>query len=166
MPGAIPSSAAVSARMSRQASRDTTQEVAVRRLLHASGLRYRVNFPVPGIRRRTIDIAFTRARIAVFLDGCFWHGCPEHATHPKANAEWWRAKLEKNMSRDRETTAHLESVGWTVLRFWEHELPEAVAREVTLSRRRAGPPPKATGSADGPTGAAPEVRSPARDDRA
>ncbi|MFB8398640.1 very short patch repair endonuclease [Streptomyces yangpuensis] len=150
--------------MSRQASRDTTQEVAVRRLLHASGLRYRVNFPVPGIRRRTIDIAFTRARIAVFLDGCFWHGCPEHATHPKANAEWWRAKLEKNMSRDRETTAHLESAGWTVLRFWEHELPETVAREITLSRRQAGLPQKATGSDDGPSGVAPEVGSPARDE--
>ncbi|MFC9581842.1 very short patch repair endonuclease [Streptomyces yangpuensis] len=164
MSGALPSSAAVSARMSRQASRDTAQEVAVRRLLHASGLRYRVNFPVPGIRRRTIDIAFTRARIAVFLDGCFWHGCPEHATHPKANAEWWRAKLEKNMSRDRETTAHLESAGWTVLRFWEHELPETVARAVALSRRQVGLPPKAMGPDGGPAGAAPEVRSTARDE--
>ncbi|MFJ4865461.1 MULTISPECIES: very short patch repair endonuclease [unclassified Streptomyces] len=134
MTGAVPSSPGVSARMSRQASRDTTQELAVRRLLHASGLRYRVNLPVPGIRRRTIDIAFTRARIAVFLDGCFWHGCPEHATRPKANAEWWRTKLEKNMSRDRETTAHLETTGWTVLRFWEHETPEAVARTITLTR--------------------------------
>ncbi|WP_206309997.1 very short patch repair endonuclease [Streptomyces sp. A0592] len=140
MPGAVPSSAAVSARMSRQASRDTAQEVAVRSLLHAAGLRYRVNLPVPGMRRRTIDIAFTRARIAVFLDGCFWHGCPEHATRPKANAEWWRAKLEKNMSRDRETTAHLESAGWTVLRFWEHESPDAVARKVALSRLQAMPP--------------------------
>ncbi|MGW6985183.1 very short patch repair endonuclease [Streptomyces sp. NPDC054932] len=136
MPGAVPSSPGVSARMSRQASRATTPELAVRRLLHASGLRYRVNFPVPGIRRRTIDIAFTRAKIAVFLDGCFWHGCPEHATRPKANAEWWRAKLEKNMSRDRETTAHLEAVGWTVLRFWEHQSPEEVAREITLTRDR------------------------------
>ncbi|MEU4359575.1 very short patch repair endonuclease [Streptomyces virginiae] len=137
MHGAVPSSAAVSARMSRQVSRDTAQEVAVRRLLHAAGLRYRVNLPVPGMRRRTIDIAFTRARIAVFLDGCFWHGCPQHATRPKANAEWWRAKLEKNMSRDRETTAHLEDAGWTVLRFWEHELPDEVARKIAVSRRQA-----------------------------
>ncbi|WP_405440363.1 very short patch repair endonuclease [Streptomyces avidinii] len=152
MPGAAPSSPGVSARMSRQASRDTTQELAVRRLLHASGLRYRVNFPVPGIRRRTIDIAFTRAKIAVFLDGCFWHGCPAHATQPKANAEWWRAKLDKNMSRDRETTAHLEATGWTVLRFWEHQTPEEVARSITLTRDGsptylAPPPPRPDRSA-------------------
>ncbi|MFB6695016.1 very short patch repair endonuclease [Streptomyces virginiae] len=142
MHGAVPSSAAVSARMSRQVSRDTAQEVAVRRLLHAAGLRYRVNLPVPGMRRRTIDIAFTRARIAVFLDGCFWHGCPEHATRPKANAEWWRVKLEKNVSRDLETTAHLESAGWTVLRFWEHESPDAVARKIAASRQQAVLPPE------------------------
>ncbi|MEV7534598.1 very short patch repair endonuclease [Streptomyces hydrogenans] len=120
--------------MSRQGSRDTAPEMAVRRLLHAAGLRYRVNVPVPGMPRRTIDIAFGGARIAVFLDGCFWHGCPEHATHPKANAEWWREKLTKNMTRDRETTAHLQSQGWTVLRFWEHESPDAVARAITRAK--------------------------------
>ncbi|MFE9019112.1 very short patch repair endonuclease [Streptomyces sp. NPDC007808] len=125
--------------MSRQSSRDTTPEVAVRKLLHAAGLRYRVNFPVPGMPRRSIDIAFSRAKIAVFLDGCFWHGCPEHATHPKANAEWWRTKLTKNIARDRETTEHLESHGWVVLRFWEHEIPTAIAVTVTeaLTQRRA-----------------------------
>ncbi|MBT2449370.1 very short patch repair endonuclease [Streptomyces sp. ISL-43] len=131
MSDAVPSSPGVSARMSRQASRNTTPELAVRRLLHASGLRYRVNVPVPGIPRRTIDIAFGSNRIAVFLDGCFWHGCPQHATQPKANAEWWRSKLEKNMARDHETTTHLESIGWTVLRFWEHERPDDVARAIT-----------------------------------
>ncbi|MFE5879856.1 very short patch repair endonuclease [Streptomyces hydrogenans] len=120
--------------MSRQGSRDTAPEMAVRRLLHAAGLRYRVNVPVPGMPRRTIDIAFGGARIAVFLDGCFWHGCPEHATHPKANAEWWREKLAKNMTRDRETTAHLQSQGWTVLRFWEHESPDVVARAVARAK--------------------------------
>ncbi|MGW7819084.1 very short patch repair endonuclease [Streptomyces puniciscabiei] len=119
--------------MSRQGSRDTAPEVAVRRLLHAAGLRYRVNRPVPGMPRRTIDIVFTRAKVAIFLDGCFWHGCPEHATHPKANAAWWRAKLDKNMARDLETTEHLQAEGWTVLRFWEHESPEAVARRITQS---------------------------------
>ncbi|WP_306324880.1 very short patch repair endonuclease [Streptomyces venezuelae] len=120
--------------MSRQGSRDTAQELAVRRLLHASGLRYRVNVPVPGMPRRTIDIAWSTARIAVFLDGCFWHGCPQHATQPKANAAWWRAKLDKNMARDRETTQHLEARGWTVLRFWEHEAPDSVARAVALAK--------------------------------
>lgn len=131
VPEPVPSSAAVSARMSRQGSRDTAPEVAVRRLLHASGLRYRVNVPVPGMARRTIDIVFPRAKVAIFLDGCFWHGCPQHATQPKSNAEWWRIKLDKNMSRDAETTEHLRDEGWTVLRFWEHEAPEDVAKQVT-----------------------------------
>ncbi|WP_256096879.1 very short patch repair endonuclease [Streptomyces agglomeratus] len=130
MPHPIPSSAAVSSRMSRQGSRDTAAEIAVRKLLHAAGLRYRVNVPVPGMPRRTIDIVFGRAKIAVFLDGCFWHGCPQHATQPKSNAEWWRTKLEKNMARDRETTEHLETQGWTVLRFWEHEATPEVAAHV------------------------------------
>lgn len=130
MSTAKPSSPVVSARMSRQARKDTAPEVAVRRLLHASGLRYRLHVHVPDMPRRTIDIAFTRAKVAVFLDGCFWHGCPEHATQPKANAEWWRAKLDKNMARDRETTECLTTSGWTVLRFWEHEDPVGVAARV------------------------------------
>ncbi|MCX5382228.1 very short patch repair endonuclease [Streptomyces sp. NBC_00083] len=141
MPDAVPSSASVSARMSRQGSRDTVPEVAVRKLLHAAGLRYRVNVPVPGMPRRTIDIAFGRAKIAVFMDGCFWHGCPQHATHPKANAEWWRTKLDKNMARDRETSEHLIAAGWTVLRFWEHESPEIVAQEIAVARQAAAQKP-------------------------
>lgn len=140
VPGAVPSSAGVSARMSRQLSRDTACEIAVRKLLHAGGLRYRLNVPVPGMPRRTIDITFGRAKIAVFLDGCFWHGCPQHATQPKSNADWWRAKLDKNMARDLETTEHLKAQGWTVLRFWEHEVPREVATEVTeaVLRQRSG----------------------------
>ncbi|WP_173476299.1 very short patch repair endonuclease [Streptomyces sp. 150FB] len=134
MSDALPSSAAVSARMSRQLSRDTAPEIAVRKLLHGAGLRYRVNVPVPGMPRRTIDIVFGGAKIAIFMDGCFWHGCPEHATQPKANAEWWRAKLDKNMARDTETTKHLEAQGWTVLRFWEHESPAEVAQAVARAR--------------------------------
>jgi DNA mismatch endonuclease (patch repair protein) len=116
--------------MSRQTSRDTHPELAVRRLLHAAGKRYRLHRPVPGMPRRTIDIAFPGPKVAVFLDGCFWHGCPEHATSPKANSEWWRQKLDRNMSRDLETTEQLEKAGWTVLRFWEHERPDAVAAVV------------------------------------
>ncbi|GAA0906940.1 very short patch repair endonuclease [Streptomyces thermoalcalitolerans] len=138
MSEAVPSSAAVSARMSRQGSRDTAPEIAVRRLLHAAGLRYRVNVPVPGMSRRTIDIAFGKYRVAIFMDGCFWHGCPEHATHPKANSEWWRRKLDRNMRRDIETTGHLTEAGWTVLRFWEHEDPLKVAlrvQEVVASKQ-------------------------------
>ncbi|MGW9029032.1 very short patch repair endonuclease [Streptomyces sp. NPDC055722] len=134
----IASSASVAARMSRQASRDTAQELAVRRLLHSSGLRYRVHVPVPGMPRRTVDILFGRLRIAVFLDGCFWHGCPDHATSPRANAEWWRTKLDRNIARDRETTEHLTSVGWTVLRFWEHEAPERIAQRIAAEVRARG----------------------------
>ncbi|GAA2886461.1 very short patch repair endonuclease [Streptomyces mexicanus] len=128
--------------MSRQASKDTGVELAVRRLLHAAGLRYRVEYPVPGMPRRRIDVAFPRAKVAVLIDGCFWHGCPQHATQPKANAEWWRNKLDRNMARDRETTAHLVAEGWTVLRFWEHEAPEHVAVQVAAAveqrRTRSG----------------------------
>ncbi|BDM73747.1 hypothetical protein HEK616_72340 [Streptomyces nigrescens] len=124
--------------MSRQGRRDTEPERAVRRLLYAAGLRYRLQRRVPGMTRRTIDIAFPGPRIAVFLDGCFWHGCPEHATSPKSNAEWWRAKLEGNVARDAETNAHLEAAGWTVLRFWEHESPETVAEYVARAVRGAG----------------------------
>lgn len=136
---ALPSSPDVSARMSRQTNRDTGAERAVRQLLHASGYRYRIHYPVPGMRRRKIDIAFTRSRLAVLIDGCFWHGCPAHATAPKANAEWWRQKLDRNIERDRETTAQLLSEGWTVMRFWEHESPEAVLRQVAtaVDRERA-----------------------------
>ncbi|MFD4942355.1 very short patch repair endonuclease [Streptomyces sp. NPDC058409] len=137
MSTAKPSSPDVSARMSRQASRDTAPEVAVRKLLHASGYRYRLNERVPGMSRRTIDIAFTRAKVAVLIDGCFWHGCPAHATQPKANAEWWRQKLDRNMARDLETTEHLTEAGWTVLRFWEHEPPAGVAERVAAAVDRA-----------------------------
>lgn len=124
--------------MSRQASKDTGVELAVRRLLHATGMRYRVEYPVPGMPRRRIDVAFPRAKVAVLIDGCFWHGCPQHATHPKSNADWWRTKLERNITRDRETTEHLTARGWTVLRFWEHTRPEEVAETVraTVDRRR------------------------------
>jgi len=110
--------------------RDTAPELAVRRLLHAAGLRYRVNYrPLPGLRR-TADIVFTRKKIAVFIDGCFWHSCPEHGTSPKANSEYWLPKLEGNLARDAHTDVKLRAAGWTVMRFWEHEGPDAVAREV------------------------------------
>ncbi|MDT0435882.1 MULTISPECIES: very short patch repair endonuclease [Streptomyces] len=138
MDSVTPSSAGVSARMRRQASKDTSAELAVRRLLHASGLRYRVEYPVPGMARRRIDVAFPGVKVAVLIDGCFWHGCPRHATRPKANAEWWRNKLDRNMARDRETTEHLTARGWTVLRFWEHVPPDEAATAVraTVERRR------------------------------
>lgn len=117
----VPSSAGVSARMSRARRRDTGPEMLIRKEAHRRGLRYRVDKSIPGMPRRRADMIFTGAKVAVFVDGCFWHSCPEHTSIPRANREWWVAKLEVNQRRDRATDAHLEGLGWTVLRFWEHE---------------------------------------------
>ena len=116
--------------MSTAKRRETAPELALRKVLHRRGLRYRVTYPVPGQRRRTIDVAFTRHRLAVFVDGCFWHGCPEHGTAPRQNSEWWQTKLAANEARDRDTDVVLASQGWRVLRAWEHEDPEKVADEI------------------------------------
>lgn len=129
------SNATVRRRMERQRRADTAPEIALRRALHRLGLRFRVNLaPVPGSRRRA-DVVFTRARVAVFVDGCFWHVCPEHATWPKANAEWWREKLEANVRRDRRTDAELERQGWLPLRVWEHENVLTAAERVAYHVR-------------------------------
>jgi len=119
--------------MSDARRRDTKPEIDVRRLLHARGLRYRVAYPVPGMPRRSIDIAFTKTKVAVFLDGCFWHGCPDHGTRPKANADWWDAKLQRNATRDQETDDFLRGAGWRVLRFWEHEAPDVVVAGIAAA---------------------------------
>ncbi|WP_425842697.1 very short patch repair endonuclease [Agrococcus sp. TSP3-2-1] len=116
--------------------RDTAPEIAVRRLLHAAGLRYRVDFPaLSSDRRRRADIVFTRRRVVVFIDGCFWHGCPEHFIAPKANAAYWGPKIARNIARDVDTNERLEAEGWRVLRFWEHEDPKAVAVAITAEVR-------------------------------
>ncbi|MEW8384299.1 MAG: very short patch repair endonuclease [Candidatus Thiodiazotropha taylori] len=132
-----PSSEAASHRMSRTGRRDTTAEMRVRRLLHAAGLRYRVDYQVLNRPRRKADIAFTRIRVAVFIDGCYWHGCPEHGTWPKANAGFWRKKIETNRERDQDTNSRLEAEGWQVIRVWEHENPaEAANRIIDAVRAR------------------------------
>lgn len=110
----------VQRRMTSQRRKDTAPEIRIRRGLFRKGFRYRCGYPVPGRARRTIDIAFTRWRVAVFIDGCFWHGCPEHFVPPRANAAWWRAKIEANRRRDAETTQLLLTAGWRVVRLWEH----------------------------------------------
>jgi DNA mismatch endonuclease (patch repair protein) len=110
--------------------------MAVRRALHARGLRYRVDHPLPFDRRRRADIAFTRAKVAVFVDGCFWHGCPDHGSTPRTNSAFWSAKIGRNRSRDADTTERLESLGWSVLRFWEHEEPSRSAEVVALTVAR------------------------------
>ena len=127
-PGAT--STNVSRRMSVAKRKDTAPEIALRRVLFGRGLRYRVGYPVPGQRRRTIDVAFVGAKVAVFVDGCFWHGCPEHGTRPRSNSEWWRQKFAANAARDADTTAVLEDLGWRVLRIWEHVPTEVGADTV------------------------------------
>lgn len=105
--------------------------MALRRALHAAGLRYRVDVPLPFDRRRRADIVFPRARVAVFVDGCFWHGCPEHYVAPKANAAFWRGKVEANRARDRDTDRRLHELGWIVVRVWEHdEVDDGLVREI------------------------------------
>lgn len=126
--------------------KNTSAESALRGELYACGLRYRVQVPVLTKPRRVADVAFPGRKIAVFVDGCFWHGCPEHATWPKQNAEFWRLKIEANRRRDADTDSRLRSLGWTVLRFWSHESPIEAARTVahlvanTDTRRRVSSP--------------------------
>lgn len=101
------------------------------RLVHANGLRYRVGAqPLPGLRR-TADMVFRPAKVAVFIDGCYWHGCPEHYVPPKTNPGYWSDKVARNMARDRDTDKKLSEAGWIVLRFWEHEPPTACASVIT-----------------------------------
>jgi DNA mismatch endonuclease (patch repair protein) len=118
--------------------RDTKPELAVRRAVHALGLRYYVSWrPLPG-RRVTADLLFPRVRVAVFVDGCFWHGCPEHYSASMTNVEYWAAKIQRNQARDRDTDERLDAAGWVVIRAWEHDDPTVTAHRVAtavLSRR-------------------------------
>ena len=146
------SSEGVRRSMRSNKGRDTKPELKIRSAAHALGMRYRVNAkPIPGLRR-TADMVFTKTHIAVFVDGCFWHGCPEHHTIAKTNAGYWADKFRKNRDRDAETDQALRDAGWTVIRIWEHEpvdsavkrihesWTEAKARSTSpLQRKRARP---------------------------
>jgi DNA mismatch endonuclease (patch repair protein) len=126
----VPSSAAVSRRMKQTRQRDTPKELALRRELHRRGLRYYVDAPpLPGLRRRA-DLVFRGARVAVFVDGCFWHQCPVHGTMPASNRKWWSDKLAGNVARDRDTDQRLRAAGWRVVRVWEHDSTMSAARRV------------------------------------
>lgn len=117
-----PSSMQASNRLRRAPRENTGPELALRRVLHRRGLRYFVGrAPLGAASRAKADVVFPRARVAVFVDGCFWHGCPQHGTWPKANAAWWRAKIEGNIARDRRADEQLRAAGWAVVRVWEHE---------------------------------------------
>ncbi|MFE2580189.1 very short patch repair endonuclease [Streptomyces sp. NPDC059378] len=123
-------------------SRDTTPERLIRRLVHAQGLRYRVAARPLADLRRTADMVFRPTKVAVFIDGCYWHGCPEHYVSPKTNPGYWSDKVARNMARDRDTDERLRAAGWLVLRFWEHESAEEssqVIRQAVISRRRTSP---------------------------
>jgi DNA mismatch endonuclease (patch repair protein) len=119
--------------------RDTGPEIAVRRIVHSRGLRYRVDTrPLAALNRRA-DLVFSRAKVAVFIDGCFWHGCPDHHTVAKANATYWAEKVAGNRRRDLDTSERLKDAGWLVLRFWEHQPPSEVAEAIihAVAERRA-----------------------------
>jgi DNA mismatch endonuclease, patch repair protein len=111
---------------------DTAPERAVRTLLHARGFRFRVDLPIEAEGGRALrpDIVFPRQRLAVYIDGCYWHGCPEHGTMPATNRSYWKPKIEENKRRDAQQTARLQRSGWRVLRAWEHEDPAAVTERV------------------------------------
>jgi DNA mismatch endonuclease (patch repair protein) len=120
-------------------SRDTRPELLVRSLIHRRGLRYRVSVrPLPELRR-TADLVFRPARVAIFIDGCYWHGCPNHYKEPKTNTDYWRAKITGNGQRDRQTDELLSEAGWLVLRFWEHEDPNEIADAIATAVERRRP---------------------------
>lgn len=137
MPYPVPTSAAVSAVMRANRKRDTGPELALRSALHRRGLRFRVNLSLRcGAVRVVPDIVFTRRKVAVFVDGCWWHRCPAHGTTPKANTAYWLPKLDRNVQRDRRVDAALAAGGWTILRIWEHEVvadADAVAATIGLA---------------------------------
>lgn len=123
--------------MKSNKGRDTRPEIALRSAVHALGLRYRVSMRPITHLRRTADLVFPRVQVAVFLDGCFWHGCPEHHTVAVTNAEFWANKVAATKERDNDTDARLQEAGWMTVRVWEHEDPSEAAlriRQVVVQR--------------------------------
>lgn len=124
--------------MSRIRSKDTGPEMTLRRVLWSSGLRYRVNYNIPG----KPDIVFVNKRIVVFVDGCFWHGCPTHSRIPKTNKQFWEEKIKRNIKRDKKANDVLSSKGWTVLRFWEHDINQDLRNTIKKIRKKIDSAPK------------------------
>ncbi|WP_370936128.1 very short patch repair endonuclease [Amycolatopsis sp. cg13] len=130
----------VSSRMSKIRSRDTKPELRLRAALHRRGLRYRIGVRPVGSVRRTADIVFGPSRVAVMVDGCFWHGCPEHHRPSSRNSGWWKDKIEGNIRRDRETDKTLGEAGWLVIRVWEHESAHEAAERIAEVVGQRRPP--------------------------
>lgn len=138
LPYPHPSSPAVSAAMRGNRRKDTKPEVEIRSLLHAAGHRFRKDYCIrEGETSVRPDIVFTRRRIAVFVDGCFWHGCPEHGNQPKVNSTYWDEKLRRNKERDERVTAALRQAGWAVIRIWEHEPCDSATSRISAALARA-----------------------------
>lgn len=131
------SSPNVAKQMRQLRTSGTGPETALRKALYRLGLRFRIQYRLPELPRRTLDIAFPAKRVAVFVDGCFWHGCAEHRDIPASNREWWRKKIENNTKRDVDTDRRLAELDWISLRFWEHDDPAEAADRVakTLQER-------------------------------
>lgn len=141
LPYPQPTSTAARNRMRANRRANTKPEVRLRSTLHKKGLRFRKDFPIRLDRRRIVypDVVFTKKMIAVFVDGCFWHSCPEHGSVPKSNQDYWIPKLRQNAERDRAVSQELLDVGWTVVRIWEHEPPEEAADSILLNMERVRP---------------------------
>jgi DNA mismatch endonuclease (patch repair protein) len=136
--GPVPLSPVIRSRMQQQRRRDTVPELAIRSAAWRLGLRYRVHLsPLPGVRRRA-DLIFPTERVAVYVDGCFWHVCPIHGTLPRNNRDWWAAKLEANSRRDADTDSCLRAAGWMPLRFWEHEDASEAAQAIATAVKSRG----------------------------
>jgi len=149
LPYPQPTSVEVSKRMRRNPRRDTKPEVAVRSALHARGLRFRKDLPVRANGRLVRpDVVFTRARLALFIDGCFWHRCPLHGNEPRANTDYWGPKLDRNVARDRLVDSALSEEGWLVIRAWEHEPVGEVAERVAAALRPRVASDRSPGSSD------------------
>jgi DNA mismatch endonuclease (patch repair protein) len=116
-----------SQQMARIGSRDTKPEITLRKRLWADGFRYRVHSALPG----RPDIAISKTRLAIFVDGCFWHGCPDHYRPPSTNSSYWRQKRSRNEDRDRRVDRELHRTGWTVVRIWEHEVKTDLDRVIS-----------------------------------
>lgn len=128
------SSPAARKRMQGTAQRGNRSERRLRSALHIKGIRFRNHYRIAVLPRRSIDIALVGVKIAIFIDGCFWHGCPRHGTMPKSNRAWWKTKINTNQLRDRDTNIELRKAGWKVMRIWEHQPVEVVVLRIIRMR--------------------------------